>query len=790
MQIGSVNNYSSNNTLSFQKRKKEPKNQVKFEYDFWEGRYVEQPPTQRTFTLAQFLRNPIRTARKKAQALLDQANQEAVLTRQSALEESNAILTRAKEEASGLLHKEHDHAIASAKISAREEIERIKKKKEEEIENTIQWQRFILEQKEAELQREHEAKIAQYKSEEEELQRNLESTQALFDRLRRHSVEEEIADIKAQVKEEIDSYQLDYDYSQGLQLEDKYAQQFMQVDNPSQNISIMDCAIPKTYKVEEKPLEIPNIEKGMPWEYQVPQNGEIKLPEYKKLPFTEMYDRETNISMNYADSVMWGLEKISRDILQNFFDGHGQTLDGVKMNFTPQENGKWKVRIEGQAQYTQEKAILLGESTKRNNSKAAGNFGEGLKIVVLKLLKNLGAEEVSIGSDDWKVLYKAKESQICQKEVLSYSLLKEEPIEGNYIEFETDNFALLECLRQSINNFYHSNNTDFQNFDFENDKIGIKLLPENENGSLYISGQKFEFGDYSLSYGDWRNVPGCTIAFKEKPRATSEIDISRDRLKIGSNDLKKLIASCIYSEKTSTEEIGALLKIFHKQWKQKDDNSYHHYTNKAEELRTDILKGIIEGCCVRGIKFDFPSAYLAGNKSGDKGVDYFYSKTHTVCLSDFAKIGMQSTHGKACKDRDKVLVEPNAQQIKKIGIIKKTIECLKPSIYRASRDFNDKDLNPNIYIFDEKGPFAGEHRKDGFWISGSELNNSFDRVMSTALHEICHKMGGDGALKFTYALTDMLHAVINTALKDKDTLLKLKALKSCWDEINYGEYQF
>ena len=97
-----------------------------------------------------------------------------------------------------------------------------------------------------------------------------------------------------------------------------------------------------------------------------------------------MKNKETNISMNYADSIRWRPDKIARDLMQNFFDGHNQTLDGVRLSFEPMENGRYKIRIEGNAKYTQEKAILLGESTKRNNAKAAGNFGEGLKVVVLK----------------------------------------------------------------------------------------------------------------------------------------------------------------------------------------------------------------------------------------------------------------------------------------------------------------------------------------------------------------------------------------------------------------------
>ena len=537
-------------------------------------------------------------------------------------------------------------------------------------------------------------------------------------------------------------------------------------------------------------MQIPEFLEGETWEYQIPQVGEITLPEYKRMEFSEVEGRETSISMSYADSVFWSVDKISRDLLQNFFDGHGQTLDGVKFAITPTKEGKYKVKIEGQAQYTQEKAILLGESTKRNNNKAAGNFGEGLKVVVLKLLKEYGANEVNIASDNWRVCYQAKESEMCKKDVLSYSLLKEEPIEGNYIEFETDNLALINSLRTSINNFYHSNNPDFQNLIFENEVFGLKELGENERGSIYISGQKFEYGSSFDYRGMWRNVPGYTIIFKEKPSTTCDIDISRDRLRLDHSDVEKMIKACMCSPKTSEKDICDLLLTLTDYWEKDATTSYYSSPYHKKSLASKFLNGIIDGAVSKGMKIDFPSCYLASCGQSKNSYDYFYEKNHIICKPEFRKLGMQTTSAKAFSDRGKVLITPNEKQIKKIGIIKETIKCLERSILSASTKFNRVDLNPNIYIFDETGPFAGEHRHDGFWVSNSELDSSFNRIISTALHEICHKEGPDGSMEFTYVLTDMLNAILNAALKDKETLIKLKALKSLWDEINYGEYQF
>jgi len=55
--------------------------------------------------------------------------------------------------------------------------------------------------------------------------------------------------------------------------------------------------------------------------------------------------------------------------------------------------------------------------------------------------------------------------------------------------------------------------------------------------------------------------------------------------------------------------------------------------------------------------------------------------------------------------------------------------------------------------------------------------------LAVAIHEICHDYGGDGDANFTYALTDMLQALIRAVSSDEKTLVELRTLKACWSEV-------
>ncbi len=555
-------------------------------------------------------------------------------------------------------------------------------------------------------------------------------------------------------------------------------------------INLPEQHIPTYYRANMQPLSIPDFHMGQRFDFELPMSNEVKITKMANGNFTPQPLHETTITESYADSVIWDNDKIARDIMQNFYDGHGQTIDGVKMSFMPVEKGKYKVRIEGKSTYTPDKAILLGESSKQNDAKAAGNFGEGLKITVLKILKDSGAENFKVGSDDWNVTWQFISGNLNNKRVLGYKLDKVNKFDGNYIEFETENKNLLLSLRKTINRFYHSHNTDFKNPDFENNILGIKILPENECGAFYIAGQRYQV---SNSYD---GLKGLTIFLKEKPPAKSKdkiiFDPSRDRTSLNNAHLKS-IGNYI------TGECGLpkndVVRIIHSMEK------FWSTSEKYNPNECSLLSGFIEGASARNIYINFPDKYVARTwYDSPEMLESLQQSGYVICSKDFKLLGMQDINELLTRIRKHKPISPTEVQKQKIILIKEGVKSFTP--YLENKYFNPEELDTKIYIFNKEASdesryyedtmaeaitdYAnnGEIQSKGFWINQDYLDKgTFSEILGTALHELCHKYGGDESSSFSYKLTDILKELISSSIDDAKLRTELRQLQTLWDGL-------
>ena len=319
--------------------------------------------------------------------------------------------------------------------------------------------------------------------------------------------------------------------------------------------SYENIKIGTTNRTDMKSIVIPEIKRDGSFDFELPK-GEMKVKKTSLKPFDKPFEIQSNISEKYSDSLVWNNDKVSRDLLQNFFDGHGQTLDGVHFKFTPNNDskkGKYKVRIEGKSLYNFKEAILLGESSSHGNKNAAGNYGEGLKMVTLKLLTQNKASDVKIGSGNWEITCSLKDDERLDSKLINYNVHPVENYNGNFIEFDTSDMSLLKTLKTSINRFYHSSNPHFKSPEFENDLFGIKILPENEKGGLYIAGQQFEYD------GKFDGIESASIFIKEKI-PTDVFDVSRDRTSISHTDFYS-IAKWLTDKTSENEQQKQIIKV-------------------------------------------------------------------------------------------------------------------------------------------------------------------------------------------------------------------------------------
>lgn len=540
-----------------------------------------------------------------------------------------------------------------------------------------------------------------------------------------------------------------------------------------------------TNRINMKSLDIPEIAPDGSFDFKLPTSPEVKLSHAECKEIKPVPNQLTTITESYSDSVQWNNDKIARDVLQNFFDGHGQTLDGVQMTFTPATNGKFKIRIKGDSTYTPDKAIYIGESTKRNNSKAAGNYGEGLKMSVLKLLKDAGADNVKIGSDNWKVTYNLQKGNLSDKRVLAYSLDKVDRFDGNYIEFETSDKNLLETFRKSINRFYHSGNEHFKCPDFENDIIGIKLVPE-QKGGVYIAGQRFEVDN------DYDGLKNVIIFLKEKP-PVSVLDPSRDRTSLNNSNFKSLgewISNNHFLEKN---ESAKLLKTLEPYW------DYKTFSEKTTPIYFFIDEFLFWEKIQNRLHIKFPEKYVAySNASPDVVLD-LRSNGYRVCNERFSDLGMQTIKELMGDVRKHDPIKPDELQTKKILVLKEAIQNLGKTL--KNKEFTPEELDTKIYLFNNKSlnesrmysstkaeAIIDKGTSKGFWIDKDYLDKSeFSDVLETALHELSHKVGGDESAEFSYKLTDVNSQAIHQMMNDVQSKNELQALNRIWNELTTAQ---
>lgn len=98
------------------------------------------------------------------------------------------------------------------------------------------------------------------------------------------------------------------------------------------------------------------------------------------------------------DYVSWGLWEGIRELVQNWKDADTKGKVG-KISYDP-EKQTLKLRNEG-AELSRN-VLLLGFSTKRGHADQAGQFGEGMKLGCLGLVKHGCAVTIRTGAEQWK----------------------------------------------------------------------------------------------------------------------------------------------------------------------------------------------------------------------------------------------------------------------------------------------------------------------------------------------------------------------------------------------------
>lgn len=381
----------------------------------------------------------------------------------------------------------------------------------------------------------------------------------------------------------------------------------------------------------------------------------------------------TNITLQYGRNTNWSEQKIARDILQNFYDGHGHTLDGVNIIVKKMPSGEFNIKISGDATYEHKNLTLLGAGEKNQDSYNAGGFGEGTKILVANLLGQGHTKSVKYSCSNWNLTFDSQGDEI-------YSLLEkaQTPMNGNSIEFTTSSKKIAESVIDAINYFEHSKNPDFQNLHYNSPNFAFKFLDKNEKGNIYLQ-QRYEYNDD----GKWDdNVDNLRIIFKRKPDPKKYEELireaftsNRDRIKLGYKEVYNLTR--YFANEMSDEELAQTLITTKPMWRKL--TSYRDQKNNA---LYNFIKGIIDTMYEKNIAINFGDEKLAAYDFSCNDIvrDALTNYNYQICPEIFSKIGMPEATKAFNNLSHHFALNPTSKEIKKFKILEEGIKIIKSEI--------------------------------------------------------------------------------------------------------------
>ncbi len=489
----------------------------------------------------------------------------------------------------------------------------------------------------------------------------------------------------------------------------------------------------------------------------------------------------TDLTKKYGKRVCWSDEKIARDILQNFYDAHGHSLEGTVIDI--KKIGKiFKVRINGLSEYEYKNIQYIGAGEKDTDLYNAGGFGEGTKILSAVLLANGKTDKVTFSSANWSIDYTLSNKTndaIIMRELNKLDL----PTKGNFVEFETEDLNLVRKIIDARNYFYHPENSDFKDLTFENEHWGFKFLPKGERGNLYMT-QRFEYE----TNGTWENpLKELVLIFKRRPEDANLLGKNRDRINLRTSELKDIISKDFAKTMSDEELINAILS-FEQVWNTKYDRE------TEDNIAYEIFEVLAETAIYRNLQFDFKdkkiaSLYLAYNMDINEivknlGYDLISSRMHLL--------GADTVNEIYKKTRLHTPIMPNEIEKKKLILLEEGIALLA----------EDKAMKERINIEEAKKPrflFNAEEAKEnglvaesvvedkvykGHWVDRKTLNKKeFYELLAIWLHEITHKYAGDGTKDFGYKLTDVMGLELESLMNDSQRLEKLRYLRSVFNKL-------
>jgi hypothetical protein len=468
--------------------------------------------------------------------------------------------------------------------------------------------------------------------------------------------------------------------------------------------------------------------------------------------------------------VKWSTEKIARDIWQNFFDANNYTLDGILPEIETYEipdkphsqKNMYRIRIQGQQEYDFRKLLHFGGTSKEQDVRAAGGFGEGAKIAAFLMLRDYGAERVKFGSGDWVLEYyleNVPEEQY-DKPIrgLHVQVTKREHQPGNFVEFETNIPDIASNIQHARDLFYHSENSDFKNSTLNNSVGGFRYEGKNGRGNFYEAGQR----RHVVSKDKWKTVEGLTIWTWNK------ISAPRDRDRGAYNEdelLDQVLRPLVMSMKK--EEVEKALHDLADLWDTPWDSEGHYIAPEKMGSAIDLLEILVDRAARYNLQFSFGNKVIAAENKYRLSPEeqLLFNRGYRILRPVFVKLGVSKAE-KVISDWEKHL------RVEKTPEERQMIELLRTLLKEAG--FEEGGL-PDIWLFsqkDEKSLVHGRWTPDHVWMAREALE-SFADALTTYIHELTHESYPGHDANFAYQFGNDMRYVFDFIGRQPDVYARI-----------------
>lgn len=501
----------------------------------------------------------------------------------------------------------------------------------------------------------------------------------------------------------------------------------------------------------------------------------------------------TDIVLNIGASRPWENSRLARDLIQNFYDGNGYTMEGIDIHVEKVGN-KYNVKISGKGIYDYDRVLNFGYGSKVNDTRSAGQHGEGSKIVLGNLLYSRGADHVKYSAGKWELDFTAdKTKKPSESEIMQTLTEVEKAQDGTSLEFETTDLDLVKELVKAKDYFYSPQNKDFANLDFENEYFGMKFLPKGEKGNMYVI-QRYEVEG---SEGLDGTMDGMTLIFKTKPEDQTltelnngvpfSLETGRNRVALSRQKITEMITR--YAKTLSDEQLINII-----------GNMKEVFLFDNQNKNTHILKGFAKVAQERNIKIDFGhDDYIAVDSySNDRDVRFAKMMGKTLVTHEMSLVGIPDLHSymRANEGHRTPVTDLTETQAHKLQILEETVKMFSDNLDLANCGIITKgEAKAPKYLYEptEKDNTVAEaiisrdldHTYQGHWVKADYLDsgNFFDLV-ATWLHETSHKVAGDGNKYFNDRLIKLEQLIVDISNSDPSFGQKLRVLAQKYNEVS------